>query len=70
MKLQFKTKQNSLYLYYMNNKIQFYFKQYIKSHKNFNIEFSEFVASKLGCTEIHAVQLIKTWKNSKQLINA
>ena len=54
----------------MNNKIQFYFKQYIKGYKNFNMEFSEFIASKLGCTEIHAVQLIKTWKESKQLINA
>jgi hypothetical protein len=54
----------------MNNKIQFYFDQYIKSYKNFNLEFSEFIASKLGCTEAHAVQLIKTWKKSKQLINA
>jgi len=54
----------------MNNKIQFYFKQYIKSYKNFNMEFSEFIAGKLGCTEIHAVQLIKTWKESKKLINA
>jgi hypothetical protein len=54
----------------MNNKIQFYFEQYIKSYKNFNIEFSEFISSKLGCTEGHAVQLIKTWKKNKQLINA
>ena len=52
----------------MNNKIQFYFDQYIKSYKNFNLEFSEFIASKLGCTEIHAVHLIKTWKESKQVI--
>jgi len=50
--------------------VEFYFKQYIKSYKSFNMEFSEFIASKLGCTEIHAVQLIKTWKESKQLINA
>jgi hypothetical protein len=54
----------------MNNKIQFYFKQYIKDYKNFNMEFSEFIASKLECTEIHAVQLIKTWKESKQFIIA
>jgi len=54
----------------MNNKIQFYFKQYIKSHKNFNIEFSEFIASKLGCSEHKALSLIKTWKKTKQLINA
>jgi hypothetical protein len=54
----------------MNNTIQFYFNQYIKSYKSFNLEFSEFIASKLGCTEAHAVQLIKTWKENKQLINA
>nr|QPI16233.1 MAG: hypothetical protein NIOZUU157_00116 [Virus NIOZ-UU157] len=54
----------------MNNKIQFYYNQYIKSYKSFNLEFSEFIASKLGCTEVRAVQLIKTWKKSKQLINA
>jgi len=54
----------------MNNKIQFYYNQYIKSYKSFNLEFSEFISSKLGCTETHAVHLIKTWKKSKQLINS
>ena len=50
--------------------VEFYFKQYIKSYKSFNIEFSEFIASKLRCTENHAVHVIKTWKQNKQLINA
>ena len=50
--------------------VEFYFKQYIKSYDSLNIEFHEFIASKLNCTENHAVQVIRTWKNNKQLINA
>ena len=50
--------------------VEFYFKQYIKNHNSLNMEFHEFIASKLNCTENHAVQVIRTWKNNKQLINA
>ena len=54
----------------INGTVEFYYQQYMKNYRSLNIEFSEFIASKLRCTETHAVRVIKTWKNNKQLINA
>jgi len=54
----------------INRTVEFYYQQYIKSYGSLNIEFSEFIAGKLRCTENHAVRVIRTWKNNKQLINA
>jgi hypothetical protein len=54
----------------LNGKVEIYFKQYIRNYCSMNMEFAEFIASKLNCTENHAVHVIKTWKQNKQLINA
>ena len=54
----------------LSGSVEIYFKQYIKSYDSLNMEFHEFIASKLNCTESHAVRVIKTWKQNKQLINA
>ena len=54
----------------LNGTVEFYYQQYMKSYVSLNLEFSEFIAGKLRCTEHHAVQVIRTWKNNKQLINA
>ena len=47
--------------------IKRYYQQYLNNHKNLNMEFGEWMASKLDITEHEAVVVIKEFKNN--LIN-
>jgi len=44
--------------------VKHYYKQYLNNHRGLNMEFTEFMASKLSCSESEAVQLIKQWKKT------
>jgi len=41
-----------------------YHRQYLKNYKTLNMEFVEWISSKLNTTEQEAVTMIKEWKNN------
>ena len=46
-----------------------YYKQYLQNHLGLNMEFTEFMASKLRVSEPEATRVIRNWKNSNLTIN-
>ena len=42
--------------------IKKYYRQYINNYKSFNMEFTEFICTKLNITEREAIQLVKESK--------
>jgi predicted GIY-YIG superfamily endonuclease len=52
----------------MNNKIEFYYRQYVKNYRVLNMDFYEFLSDKLNCSEEKTIKIIRKWKKEK-LIN-
>tara|TARA_R110002153_G_scaffold76499_3_gene197025 strand:- start:315 stop:518 length:204 start_codon:yes stop_codon:yes gene_type:complete len=46
------------------NIVSHYYKQYLNNHQGLNMEFTEFMASKLGVSESDAVKVIRSWKKT------
>tara|TARA_R110000744_G_scaffold286458_1_gene397766 strand:- start:2657 stop:2857 length:201 start_codon:yes stop_codon:yes gene_type:complete len=44
--------------------VKHYYKQYMNNYRGLNMEFTEFMASKLSCSEAEAVQVIRQWKKT------
>ena len=52
----------------LNEAIQMYYTQYINNHQILNMEFQEFIGSKLKITDNAALRVIKNWKEEKELV--
>jgi hypothetical protein len=50
------------------NIVSHYYKQYLNNYIGLNMEFTEFMAGKLGVSESDAVTVIRNWKKKKTLI--
>jgi len=46
------------------NKVNHYYKQYLKNYRGLNMEFAEFMASKLGVSEPDAIKAVRDWKET------
>jgi len=44
------------------NIVSNYYKQYLNNYKGLNMEFTEFMASKLGVSEHATVSIVRNWK--------
>ena len=47
-----------------DKKVNLYCKQYLSNYRGLNMEFTEFMASKLRVTESDVVTVIRNWKKT------
>jgi hypothetical protein len=47
------------------NIVSHYYKQYLNNYQSLNMEFTEFMASKLGVPEYIAARVVRKWKETK-----
>tara|TARA_Y100001972_G_C7432164_1_gene222425 strand:+ start:181 stop:351 length:171 start_codon:yes stop_codon:yes gene_type:complete len=52
----------------LDRKIEFYYQQYVKNHSTLNMDFCEFLSTKIKCSEARTFRIIRKWKKEK-LIN-
>jgi len=46
------------------NIVSHYYKQYLKNYRGLNMEFTEFMANKLGVSESDVVKVVRNWKKT------
>ena len=46
------------------NIVSWYYKQYLKNYRGLNMEFTEFMANKLGVSESDVVKVVRNWKKT------
>jgi len=46
------------------NIVSYYYKQYLNNHNSLNMEFTEFMAAKLGVSEASVVKVVRNWKET------
>jgi len=48
--------------------VQHYYRQYIQNYKGLNMEFAEFISSKLQLSEYESLAVIREWKNNLAIV--
>jgi hypothetical protein len=46
------------------NAVSYYYKQYLNNYIGLNMEFTEFMATKLGVSESDVVKIVRNWKKT------
>ena len=46
------------------NIVSWYYKQYLKNYRGLNMEFTEFMANKIGVSESDVVKVVRNWKKT------
>jgi len=46
------------------NIVSYYYKQYLNNYIGLNMEFTEFMATKLGVSESDVVKIVRNWKKT------
>jgi len=43
-------------------KVDYYYRQYVQNYKGLNMDFTEFISTKLGLSEQDSLKVIHEWK--------